>query len=90
MNHEFMGALLAFKFLEDSAKKKIQVATNLFITLQATKDLNDIFDRCRFGDLVFRVPPFVPLHEERQSPDNDSFAVRDKTGLEVVDYIEKT
>ena len=63
---------------------------DLYITLQATKNLDAILATCRLGDLVLRVPPFVPLHEEWWSPNNNLLVTRKTSILEAIDYVKQT
>ena len=76
--------LFAFEFDQDGAQKKISLTSNFSITLQTTKNLDDVFSTCRSGDLVFRVAPLVSFHEERWSPDNHAFTVRYNDRLEAI------
>ena len=60
-----------------------------FPNLQATKNLEYVFAIFRLGDLVYRVLPFVPLHEEWHGSNNNSFDVGDKARLEAIDHIKE-
>ena len=64
--------------------------TIFFITLQAMKNLDDTLTTCRVGDLVFRVPLFVPHHEEWRGSNNNLYTVGDRTRLETIDHIKET
>ena len=70
-----MMALLASKLDQDGAHKEILLTTNFLITLQTTKNFDEVFATFRWSDNVFRVSPLVSFHEERQSLNNNAFAV---------------